>query len=236
MVVVASFILVNLGRHGIAMQDLTRTVTAGADRQAEQAIDPEAVAERTLMRLLRRRLSYRIRRDPGDGDRQGSVEPSSMAHRLMSVRRPLVSVAVLGLLVACSAAESPDATPEAAASSLSQDEIAKAEAVAREVIADQGASVDSASVIARSGTVEDSNTSHPCTSGRELRIKLIGDFPRTVTTGHPVKPGSPPPDFTVRAMVITADAESGRACLIGVQTAENGEPKPVPGSTALSMG
>jgi hypothetical protein len=158
-----------------------------------------------------------------------------MVHRRMSVRSPLVTVVLLALLVACSSAKNPDATPEEASASLSQDEVAKAGAVAREVIADQGASVDSASVTARSGTVEDSNTGHPCTSGRELRIKLIGDFPHTVTTGHPVKPGKPQPDFTVRAMVITADAESGIACLIGVQTAENGEPKPVPGSTALSV-
>ena len=159
-----------------------------------------------------------------------------MAHRQMPVRRPLAAVALLPLLAACSAAQSPHTTPEGAGSSLSQDEVAKAEAVARDVIADQGASVTSASVIARPGTVKDSNTGHPCTSGSELQIKLIGDFPHTVTTGHPVKPGSPPPDFTVRAMIIAADAESGRACLIGVQTAENGEPKPLPGSTILSVG
>ena len=72
-------------------------------------------------------------------------------------------------------------------------------------------------------------------SGRELQIKLIGDFPHAGTTGHPVTPGSPTPDFTVRAMIITADAEPGRACLIGVETAENGEPKPLPGSTNLSV-
>lgn len=154
----------------------------------------------------------------------------------MSVRSPLVTFILLALLVACSSAKSPDATPEESSSTISEEEVAKAEAVAREVIAEHGASVDSASVTARLGTVEDSNTGHPCTSGRELRIKLIGDFPRTVTTGHPMKPGSPQPDFAVRAMVITADAESGIACLIGVQTAENGEPKPQPGSTALSVG
>jgi len=158
-----------------------------------------------------------------------------MEHRQMSVMRPLAAVALLPLLAACSAAESPHATPESATSSLSQDEIAKAEAVARKVIADQGASVTNASVIAQRGRVTDSNTGHPCTSGRKLQIKLIGDFPHNVTTGHPVKPGSPLPDFTVRAMLITADAESGRACLIGVQTAENGEPKPLPGSTILSV-
>ncbi len=39
-----------------------------------------------------------------------------------------------------------------------------------------------------------------------------------------------------RAMIITADAESGRACPIRVQTAKNGEPIPTPGSTILSLG
>lgn len=93
----------------------------------------------------------------------------------------------------------------------------------------------SASVIVRPRTVQNSNTGHPCTSGRELQITLIGDFPRSVTTGHPVPPGSPAPDFTVRTMTITADAVSGLACLIGVQTAESGEPRPSPGSTILSV-
>lgn len=95
--------------------------------------------------------------------------------------------------------------------------------------------MSSASVIARPGKVKDSNTGHPCTSGRLLQIKLIGKFPHVVTTGHSVPPGSPAPDFTVRAMIVTADAESGLACLIGVQTAENGEPKPLAGGTRLSV-
>ena len=118
---------------------------------------------------------------------------------------------------------------------MSQDEIAKAEAAARQVIADQGATVSSATVIERQGKVRDSNTGHPCTSGRELQIKLIGKFAHTVTTGHPVPPGSPTPDFTVRAMIITADAESGLACLISVQTGEDGGPKPLPGGTMLPV-
>ena len=180
-----------------------------------------------------------------------------MAHRRITVKRSLAAVALLPLMAACSATQSPQSSPgdatssltqdETAApspqgnpgdatSSLSQDEIAKAETVARGVIADQGATVTSASVIARPGTVEDSNTGHPCTSGRLLQVKLIGDFPNIDTTGHPADPGSPPPDFTVRAMIVTADAESGRACLLGVQTAENGEPTPTPGSTILSLG
>ena len=74
---------------------------------------------------------------------------------------------------------------------VSHGEIAKAEAVARHVIADQAASVSSATVIERPGKVKDSNTGHPCASGRELQIMLIGTFPHTVTTGHPVPPSGP---------------------------------------------
>ena len=142
-----------------------------------------------------------------------------MARRLTLVKPIVAALAVLPLLAACSSAATPYATSESGGPSLSPAEVAKAEAVARQVIADQRASGSSASVIARPGPVKDSNTGHPCTSGRELQIKLIGKFPHTVTTGHPVLPGNPAPDFTVRAMTIIADAESGRACLIGVQTA-----------------
>lgn len=139
-----------------------------------------------------------------------------MMLRLM-VMKPLLAALVLVLVAACGSDNTPQATSGGGGTSLSQDQVAKAQAVAREVAEDQGASVSSASVIARSGTVKDSNTGHPCTSGRELEILLIGEFPHTVTTGHAVAPGSPTPDFTVRAMNITADAETGRACLIGVQ-------------------
>jgi hypothetical protein len=158
-----------------------------------------------------------------------------MEHRQKLVSRPLAALALLPLLAACSLAGH-HAAHEVATSSLSRDEIAKAETLARDVIADQGATVTSASVIARRGMVLGGNTGHPCRSGRELLIKLIGEFPQISTTGHAVPPGSPPPDVTVRAMVITADAESGLACLIGVQTAEFGEPEPLPGSTILSVG
>lgn len=159
-----------------------------------------------------------------------------MGRRPMVVKTVLAGLVLLPLLAACSLDQAHDATSESRGTSMSQDEVAKAEAVARRVIAEQGASVSSASVIARPGKVADSNTGHPCTSGRELQIKLIGKFPHTVTTGHPVPPGTATPDFTVRAMIITADAESGRACLIGVQTGENGEVEPLPGATMFSVG
>ena len=158
-----------------------------------------------------------------EAGRPSAVEPSSMA------------LLALPLLVACSSAPAPRAASQEGGTSLSQDEIAKAEAVARQAIADQGASVSSATVIERPGKVNDSNTGHPCTSGRELQIQLIGRFPHTLTPGRPVPPGSPTPDFTVRGMIITADAKSGLACLISVQTGENGGPKPLTGGTTLPV-
>ncbi|MEZ0581216.1 hypothetical protein [Nocardioides sp. MH1] len=160
-----------------------------------------------------------------------------MARRRMTVRTSFVIaiLLVVSTLAACSSDHTPDPSRSGAGTTLSQDEIAKAEAVARRVIAEQGASVSSASVIGRQGKIESSNTGHVCASGRELLIRLIGTFPNTVTTGHLVPPGSPTPDFTVRAMNITVDAESGQECLIGVQTGENGEVKALPGATALSI-
>jgi hypothetical protein len=147
----------------------------------------------------------------------------------------LAALVALPVLVACSSAQTSEAALNGGGTSLSQHELAQAEAVARQAIANQEASVSSASVIERPGRVKDSNTGHPCTSGRELQIKLIGTFPHIVTTGHPVMPASPMPDFTVRAMIIAADAESGVPCLIGVQTGENGGPHPLAGGTKLPV-
>ncbi|WP_183061924.1 hypothetical protein [Motilibacter peucedani] len=160
----------------------------------------------------------------------------------------LAALVVLPVLSACSSTQTPQPTStptnretsrsagQVGVSSLDPDAITKAEAVARQTIAEQGASVSSATAIERSGSVEHSNTGHPCTSGRELQIKLIGRFPLTVTTGHPAPSGSLPPDAMVRAMVITADAQSGLPCLVSVQTGGNGEPRPLAGSTVLSVG
>ena len=158
-----------------------------------------------------------------------------MARRPTYVKPILAALMALPLLAACFSAQAPHDASKSGGTSLSQNEIAKAETVARQAIADQGASVSSATVIGRPGKVKDSNTGHPCTSGHELQIKLIATFPHTVTTGHAVAPGSPAPDFTVRAMIITADADSGLACLIGVQTGEHGVPKPLAGGTPLAV-
>lgn len=65
------------------------------------------------------------------------------------------------------------------------------------------------------GKVAQSNTGHPCTSGRLLHVQLVGSFPHIVTTGGV---GG---DSTVRTVLITADAGSGEVCEIGVRTVES---------------
>ncbi len=108
-------------------------------------------------------------------------------------------------------------------------------AVARDQIDAQEATILSATFSVRSGKVLQSNMGRACTSGRLVDVKLIGSFPHIVTPGNPVRPGEPEPDFTVRAMLITADARSGVPCRIGVQTAENGEPQPKANAVTLDL-
>lgn len=92
--------------------------------------------------------------------------------------------------------------------------------------------VTGATVTVGNGTVTNSNIGYPCMSGRLLNIKLIGDFPHIATSPIPPQPGATPPDATVHAVVLTADAKTGRACLVGVQT---GEVAPVPGAISLPV-
>jgi hypothetical protein len=66
------------------------------------------------------------------------------------------------------------------------------------------------------------NTGHPCTSDRVVRMQLIGSFPHTTVTGHPVPPGQPMPDFTVGGALVFADVGSVQPCLVGAQTLERG--------------
>src|SRR6478672_4322756 len=174
------------------------------------------------------------------------MQPSSMPSRPRVMKRFAAALTVPLLLSSC-ALQTPLETKAAAVtsrydtrpkshSSLTPDEVAKARALARRVIASQGATVSSVSARVRPGRVASSNTGHRCSSGRLLELKLIGQFPHTVTTGHDTLPGEPAPDFTVRAVIITADARSGRACLVGVQTGENGAPRPFPNGMSLPVG
>ena len=98
--------------------------------------------------------------------------------------------------------------------------LAFARSIARQAEADQvDARITSVSVLVHPGRVarSESNVGRACSSGRLVDVKLIGDFPHIDTTGYPVKPGQHP-DFTVHAVIITADARTGKVCLRGVQT------------------
>ncbi|OIQ72557.1 hypothetical protein GALL_458150 [mine drainage metagenome] len=115
---------------------------------------------------------------------------------------------------------------------LTDQEYAFARDVVRREVRRNDDVLTSATVTASYGTVTDSNIGYPCMSGRLLHINLIGDFPHTVTDGHAVKPGDPMPDFTVHAVDLTADAKTGRVCLVSVQT---GKVAPEPGAVSLPV-
>jgi hypothetical protein len=103
-------------------------------------------------------------------------------------------------------------------------------AVARAETEKYAATVTSATATVGEGTVTDPNAGPACTSGTLLHIKLIGTFP-TISVGGP-STGAPSAsnDDSVIAVLITADPESGKPCLIGVQT---GATTPDPGATLL---
>jgi hypothetical protein len=101
----------------------------------------------------------------------------------------------------------------------------------REIRADESSAVSNASVTLTAGVVTDPNLAHACTSGHLLNIKLIGDFPHIVT--DPPPNAASPQDATVHAVLLTAEATTGRACLKSVQT---GDVSPDPGSVALNLG
>lgn len=115
---------------------------------------------------------------------------------------------------------------------LTDKEYAFARELVKSEIRQENAVLTSATVTVGNGTVFDSNVGYPCTSGRLLHIKLIGEFPHIATGGLAVQPGTQPPDLTVRAVNLTADAKTGRPCLIGVQT---GKVAPAPNAVSLPI-
>jgi hypothetical protein len=119
-------------------------------------------------------------------------------------------------------------------SSLTAAERAKAVAVSRHEAARERGTITSASATVGPGIVTDSNTGTKCLSGRLLHVKLIGSFPHIPVTGLIAAPGeSQPPSTTVHAVMLTADAVSGHACLLSVRTGKVGR---APGSTVLDLG
>lgn len=146
--------------------------------------------------------------------------------------RQFLPLAVLGLLTTAGATAGLVAGDSSThQGSLTDHEFAVAVEIARTETTKQiydDASIRIATARAFDGTRSQSNTGHQCLSGRLLQIKLVGDFPKIVTTGNPIDPRDPgpPPDFTVHAVVVTADPETKQVCLIGVQVGEPRPPKP----------
>lgn len=112
--------------------------------------------------------------------------------------------------------------------SLADREFDAAVAIARMETEKESAVLTSATATIGDGTVTDTNAGPPCTSGKLLHIKLIGTFPRMVDRPKGAQPN--PPAYTVSAVLITADAVSGKACLLSVDT---GTTTPDPGAVLL---
>lgn len=167
-------------------------------------------------------------------DQARLVSPSPFGKKSRRQRRTaflaVASVAVVATVCGIAVLSGRGSTTQYNKGALTDQEYAFARDLARHEIRRDGAIVTSATVTVGPGKVTDSNIGYPCMSGRLLNIKLIGDFPHTSTTGHPPFPGDPNPDFTVHAVVLTADAQTGRACLLRVQT---GKVAPEPGAVSL---
>jgi hypothetical protein len=143
--------------------------------------------------------------------------------------RALIAVAALGLaLTGCHAGAHDPATDTG---KLTRQQYAAAVNVARHEVETQDARLTSATAVLRhnAGRNAPSNTGRRCTGDQVLKIRLIGTFPHTVTTGTPGGGGS----TTVTEMDIKADPETGVACLIGVATSKH--PEPEPGATELQL-
>lgn len=170
----------------------------------------------------------------------GSVEPSSVPVRPRRVNTLMSALCgpmlLLIVLSGCAGSAAPSGLAKPTSGThgeLTDQEYAYAVGLARQEVREDDASVSSATVTVGRDSVTDSNLGYSCESSRLLHIKLIGTFPHIVTTGHPQDPeGTATEDFTVNAVVLTADAESGHACMKGVQT---GDAAPEPESVSLDL-
>jgi hypothetical protein len=150
----------------------------------------------------------------------------------------LVALAVVAAAALSACEESPTSGgPESSAESgtIADRERTLAERIVRREFSEErlrDATIDSASFTVSDGTVTQSNTGHGCDSGRLLRIRLIGDFPRIVTTGPYPDGTATAENTTVGAVLLTAAYQTGKVCLVGVRT---GEVAPAPGATVLVL-
>jgi hypothetical protein len=142
--------------------------------------------------------------------------------------RALIVVAALGAaLTGCHSGDDGAATDTG---KLTRQQYDAAVNVARHEVETQDARVTSATAVLKhnAGRHAPSNTGHRCTGDQVLKIRLIGTFPHTVTTGTPGGGST-----TVTEMDIKADPGTGVACLIGVGTSKH--PEPEQGATELQL-
>ena len=105
---------------------------------------------------------------------------------------------------------------------LTDPEFKTAVTIARAEADKEAATVTSATATVGAGTEMEPNAGPACTSGALLHIKLIGTFPTVVAD---LAGGA-----SVSTLLITADPESGKPCVIAVQT---GLTTPDPGAAVL---
>jgi hypothetical protein len=105
---------------------------------------------------------------------------------------------------------------------LTDREFKTAVTIARAEADKESATITSATATVGAGTETQPNAGPACTSGTLLNIKLIGTFPTVVAD---LAGGA-----SVSTLLITADPESGKPCVIAVQT---GLTTPDPGATVL---
>ncbi|MCZ3387645.1 MAG: hypothetical protein LH645_00635 [Actinomycetia bacterium] len=150
---------------------------------------------------------------------------------LRAIGAPLLIACALS---GCNDSAGPTESTSGSHGDLTDQEYNFAVALARQEVRQDSASLSSATVTVGRGPETESNLGYPCQSNRLLYIKLIGAFPHMKTTGQPLDQNSniEPPHNTVHAVTLTADAQSGRACLQGVQT---GNPTPAPESVPLQL-
>ena len=166
------------------------------------------------------------------------VQPSLMPARRTRVSPwtlRAVALAAVVLVSACTGSPSPSNTPQSAPTGEAGDDadIATAEALVRQESVEFGADLTSATLRVRNGIIQNPNTqSQRCDSGRLLHITMIGTFSKVRTTGDLPVSSSSPQDNTVHGVRVVADADSGEACMISVQTSEV---TPDPEATVLSL-
>jgi hypothetical protein len=116
------------------------------------------------------------------------------------------------LLLGAGATHNPAVGDPADYGPLSAEQYAAAVRIARADLAHDHGKLTSATAIVTKGRVKQSDGHGACTSGRVLKVQLIGHFRHLAVSVAPGRPTGPD-----QAVVSVADAATGRACIVGVR-------------------